>query len=90
MQLTKEQEDRVLKEVAEGLIEKVWAKIDQSIEEISCVSVARAAGILDLSTQQARRVFDEVVEFGPRDNRITLAALRRAIEKRITKKGRNR
>ncbi len=76
--------------VLERLVDRIWNRIENSIEELTCISVPRAAGMLDLSTPQARRVFEETIDFGPRETRISIASLRRVIEARRVKRGKRR
>lgn len=86
MQLTEEQEQKVLQGVIEIIASKTWEKIEKTIEDLTCISVARAAGMLDLSTVQTRRVLDETIDFGAQQTRVSLTSLRSAIDKYRTKR----
>lgn len=86
MNLTPEQEAQVLTAVTSELVEKAWEKLEGQLEEVTCISLSRLAGMLDLSTSQTRRVLEEVVEFGPRDMRVTLAQAKDLVESRKVKR----
>jgi hypothetical protein len=85
MNLSTDQEREILEMVARNLADRIWKKIEGGIDEVVCLSIPRASGALELSTQQANKVLTEFVDFGPRDKRVTLAALKRAIEHRTVK-----
>lgn len=84
--LTEEQEQRILDAATREVAERAWQKLEGELEEITCISLPRLAGMLDLSTSQTRRILEEVVEFGPRDLRVTLAQARRLVESRTVER----
>ena len=55
MTLSKEQEAKVLADATEELATRIWAKIESEVAELTGISLSRFAGMLDLSTAQARR-----------------------------------
>lgn len=68
--------------IATKLAEKIWQKIESQVEEITCLTIPRLAGMLDLTTSATRSALEEVVDFGPREKRVTLAQAKRLIEAR--------
>lgn len=82
MKLDPQQEAQVIDRLVAELTERAWKKLEGELEEVTCISVQRLAGMLDLSTPQTRRVLQESIDFGPRDTRITLAQAKRLIESR--------
>ena len=50
MQLTDAQEKAILEMAAKDLADRTWQKIEKEVEEVTTFSIARAAGLLDLST----------------------------------------
>lgn len=76
--------------IIESIIDRAWEHQKQRIDELTLISVPRAAGLLDLSTPQARRVMEETIDFGPQNTRVSLADLQRVIDARRTKKRRRK
>jgi hypothetical protein len=85
MQLTPEQTTTILNQITADISQKVWDTIQHNLDDIACISVHRAAAILDISPQKLRRLFPEYVDLGERDTRFTLAQLRAAIAARTVK-----
>lgn len=85
MNISAEQERVILEMVARDVADRIWQKIETSLDEVVCVSIPRASGALDLSTRQADKVLTEFVDFGPQSKRVTLAALKQVIERRTVK-----
>lgn len=75
-------DDEMKAAVAAILADRIWEKIESSIEELTLISVPRAAGMLDISTSQFRRVAEEMVDMGPRDAKVTIYSLRALLSKR--------
>lgn len=71
--------------IIEAIIDRVWEHQKSCIEELTLISIARFAGMVDLSTGQARRILEEVIDFGSQSTRVSLAEARRAIDARRTK-----
>lgn len=82
MELTEEQKDKVLEMVADKAFAALWERIGDAPEEIALLSIPRASGLLDLSTAQVRRVLEEVVDMGDRQQRVSIATLRRLVQAR--------
>lgn len=75
--------------LVESILDRTWALQQATLEELTLISIHRFAGMIDLSTAQARRVLEEVIDFGTQSTRISLAEARRAIDsRRTTKKNR--
>jgi len=74
--------------IIDSLIDRAWQHQLATIEELTLISVPRFAGMVDLSTPQARRVLEETIDFGPQNTRVSLAEARRCIEARRVKKRR--
>lgn len=51
-------------------------------EETKLMDITEAAEYLKLSIPQTRRVLNETIDFGPKNTRVSLADLQRAIESR--------
>ena len=81
MQLTQEQEDRVLTEAAQLVADRIFATIQADLGKLACVSIGRAAAIVDLNERQFRKILTQTVAFGARENKVTLAYLADLIEK---------
>lgn len=86
MTLDSDTEQTVLDAVVQELVERAWAKVEGSLEDVTCFSISRLAGMLDLSTSQTRKVLEESIDFGPRDSRVTLAQAKRLLEKRTIRR----
>lgn len=76
------------KTIIESIMDRAWEHQKATIEELTLISVPRFAGMVDLSTPQARRVLEETIDFGPQNTRVSLAEARRCIEARRLKKKR--
>jgi hypothetical protein len=85
MQLTKEQTNQILTDAAQIVADRIWAEISGELEDVTCLSVIRAAAVMDLNPQQVRRMLKEYVAFGERDTRVTLAQLKQLIAARTVK-----
>jgi hypothetical protein len=72
----------------DSLLERLWQHERSTLEELTLITVPRFAGMVDLSTPQARRVLEETIDFGPQNTRVSLAEARRCIEARRIKKRR--
>jgi hypothetical protein len=86
MILSAEQESKVMAEVAHDIANRIWDKIEHALDDVVCISIPRVSGALELSTARANSILTEFVDFGPRDKRVTLRALKAAIEARTVKK----
>lgn len=77
--------------IVDSILERTWEYQKERIEDLSLLSVPRAAGMLDLSTVQARRVLTETIDFGPQNTRVSFADLKKVIEeRRVSKKKKRR
>ena len=85
MNLSTEQEAAVMAMASREIAERIWGKIEHALDDVVCISIPRASGALELSTDRAHGILKEYVDFGPRDKRVTLRALREAIEARTVK-----
>lgn len=86
MELTEEQEEKVLTMVADRIFDALWERIGDAPDEIALMSIPRASGLLDLSTQQVRRILDEEIDMGDRQKRVSIGSLKRLVESRTIKK----
>ena len=86
MILSPEQEATVMAMVSRDIADRIWDKIEHALDDVVCISMPRASGALELSTTRANSILTEYIDFGPRDKRVTLRALKAAIEARTVKK----
>jgi hypothetical protein len=82
LEISPEERERII----DAIIDRTWQHQLATIEELTLISVPRFAGMVDLSTPQARRVLEETIDFGPQNTRVSLAEARRCIEARRVKK----
>jgi len=85
MNLSPELEAQIIAGAIEALTAQLMAKIESHFEDLICLPFCRVAAILNLSETTARGICKEQVDFGPRDKRVTLSALKRVIEARTIK-----
>jgi hypothetical protein len=82
MTLTPEQEARVISEAAAIVAERTWQTVQGRLNEVACVSIPRAAAIVDINERQLRSILTETVQFGPGSHKVSLATIERIIEAR--------
>lgn len=76
----------VVVESSKIVAREILEAIRPTLEETTFISIAAAAGRLDMNSQSAERFLaDYIVEFGNRTKRISLANFRRAVEARSSK-----
>ena len=89
MTLSPEQEQHILQESAAIVATRIWDEVRQRLDDITCVSIGRAAAIADLTERQLRKMLVETVAFGPRETKVRLTHLRALIESRVVTAQRN-
>lgn len=82
MTLSPEQEAKVISEAAAIVAERTWQTVQDDLTKIACVSIPRAAAIVDLSERQFRAILTKTVSFGPGSNKVSLATIEEIIAKR--------
>lgn len=72
--------------VLEKLVDELREALLPELEEVTLLTINRAAGMCDLSVSQLNRAMTEWVDLGEQSKRISVAQLRRLIEKRTVKR----
>lgn len=85
MILSPEQQEQILRDATKIVAERMWEEVNHLPEQLQCVSLIRAAAILDVSPATLRRMLTEYIDLGERDMRLTMAQLRELIERRRVK-----
>jgi hypothetical protein len=74
-------------EIVRQVAPKILDRLQDEIHDLACVSVHRVAGMLEVSPETVKRLFqDRIVHIGGRQQRITLADLKVILDERRTGK----
>lgn len=82
MTLSPDQESRVISEAAAIVAERTWRTVQDRLAQVACVSIPRAAAIVDLNERQFRAILTKTVSFGPGSNKVSLSTIEEIISKR--------
>ena len=74
--------DLAVKEIAD----RIWNKIENQVDEVILLTPNRVAGMAEITVTHLKRCIEEVVDFGDKTDRISLAQFKRFIAKRTVKK----
>lgn len=85
MTFTPEQERQIIDKAARMVAEKAWDAAQEQTERLACVSMQRAAAILDVDLRSLRKLVTETVSFGPRETKVRLSHLREIVEARAAR-----
>jgi hypothetical protein len=85
MTFSQEQEDRIIAEAAAIVAERIWSGVQLRIDDVACVSIGRAAAIVDLDERQFRKILNHTVAFGARENKVRLSTLGDIVASRMVK-----
>lgn len=75
-----------IKDVAANAGQLLINMLETSLDELAYINLNRCAGLLDMNTTAVKRFLGEyLIDFGPRNKRVSLADLKRAIAARRAK-----